>query len=284
MATKALPLNFCPTGMVPTKAMTPHVPISVQEIVEEVHAASELGITIAHLHARLQDGTPDWRKETYGLILEGVREHCPDLIVCFSTSGRSVSEFDKRSAVIELKPDMCSLTLGSLNFVSQASINGPDMVQALAAKMLQHGVKPELECFDLGMINYGAYLLKKGLIEGPCYWNLLFGNIAGMQAHDKHIEAALSTIPASGEHVIAFGGLGEHQFTAVLKAMKHGLGVRTGLEDNIWMDPERTRPASNTDLLRWAHARMSEHGFEVMKSSMLGELGFYHAGHLARVQ
>jgi uncharacterized protein (DUF849 family) len=270
--------------MVPTKDMTPHVPIRVQEIIEEVHAASEVGITIAHLHARLEDGTPDWRKDTYGRILEGVREHCPELIVCFSTSGRSVNEFEKRSAVIELQPDMCSLTLSSLNFVSQASINAPDMVQGLARKMLKHGVKPELECFDLGMINYGAYLMKKGLIEGPCYWNLLFGNIAGMQLHRSHVNAALDTIPATGKHIIAFGGLGEHQFAAALLAMERGVGIRIGLEDNIWIDAERTRLATNMELLRWTHARMQEHGLRVMKSTILGESGFYHADHFARVQ
>ena len=104
-------INFCPTGMVPTKAHTPHVPVSPEEIIEEVHQADELGITIAHLHAREDDGSPSWKPERYAQIVEGVRKHCPELVICLSTSGRNFPEFDKRSAVIELEPDMCSLTL-----------------------------------------------------------------------------------------------------------------------------------------------------------------------------
>ena len=113
-------INFVPTGMVPTKEMTPNVPISPAEIIEQTHEAYEVGITIAHLHARDKDGVPTWKPEVYKEIFEGVRKHCPDLVICGSTSGRNFPEFEKRSAVIELKPDMCSLTLSSLNFNSQA--------------------------------------------------------------------------------------------------------------------------------------------------------------------
>ncbi|MEO8066758.1 MAG: 3-keto-5-aminohexanoate cleavage protein [Flavobacteriales bacterium] len=284
MTLKAIPVNFCPTGMVPTKAVTPHVPTEVHEIVEQVHEAWELGITIAHLHARLEDGTPDWRKDNYARILEGVRDHCPELIVCFSTSGRSVNVFEKRSAVIELRPDMCSLTLGSLNFMNQASVNEPGMIQALAEKMIEYGVKPELECFDLGMINYGRYLMRKGLVLSPCYWNLIFGNIAGMQPTDAQIAAALSALPQDGLHTVAFGGMGQHQDTAARAAVRRGLGVRIGIEDNIWMDHTRTQLATNMDLLRRVHDLMQEQGVGLMTSMQLGELGFYHADHFARVQ
>jgi 3-keto-5-aminohexanoate cleavage enzyme len=276
-------INFCPTGMVPTKEHTPHVPISTAEVIEEVHQANELGITIAHLHARLADGKPDWRKDNYGRILEGVRKHCPQLVVCFSTSGRSVSEFEKRSAVIELLPDMCSLTLSSLNFGKNASLNPPDIIQRLALKMKDHGVKPELECFDLGMINYGRYLIGKGIVEGPCYWNLLFGNIAGMQPRPAHIGAAVADIPKEGVHYVAFGGIGGAQAIANRYAIEMGYGVRTGIEDNIWFDKGRTRLASNMDLLRRVHELMSRHQRSLFTSVAFGESGFHHAHQSARV-
>ena len=109
-------INFCPTGMVPLKNHTPHVPISPMEIIEQTHEAYEIGITIAHLHAREEDGTPTYKKSIYQEIFEGVRKYCPDLIICGSSSGRNFPEFEKRSEVIELRPDMCSLTLSSLNF------------------------------------------------------------------------------------------------------------------------------------------------------------------------
>lgn len=110
---KKIVVNFCPTGMVPQKQDTPHVPISPQEIIEQTHEAYEIGVTIAHLHAREEDGIPSYKKSIYQEIFEGVRRHCPDLIICGSSSGRNFPEFEKRSEVIELKPDMCSLTLSS---------------------------------------------------------------------------------------------------------------------------------------------------------------------------
>lgn len=153
--------------MVPTKAMTPNVPISPVEVIEQVQEAHELGITIAHVHAREKDGTPSWEPRIYQAIFEGVRKHCPGLVICASTSGRNFPEFEKRSAVIELMPDMCSLTLSSLNFAQHPSVNSPDMITGLLEKMNDFGVKPEFECFDLGMINFGKYLIKKGLAKGP---------------------------------------------------------------------------------------------------------------------
>ena len=259
-------VNFCPTGMVPTKAMTPHVPVSVIEIVEQVHEAFELGITIAHLHARDEAEAPTWRPETYRNILEGVRAHCPGLIVCFSTSGRTFPEFEKRSAVIETGPDMCSLTLSSLNFAKNGVLNSPEMIQRLAIKMKQYGVTPELECFDLGMMNYGRYLIEKGIIEGPCYWNLLFGNVAGMQLEPTHIQAAISSIPEHGKHHISFGGIGRSSIRAAQAAIDLGVGIRVGLEDNIWADDDRTTKATNLSLLKDVHEIIRSQKGSVMSS------------------
>ena len=148
-------INFCPTGMVPTKDMTPFVPESPAEIIEQVHEAFELGITLTHLHARDDDGVPTWSKNIYAQIFEGVRKHCPGLIICGSTSGRNFPELEKRSALIELQPDMASLTLSSLNFSQAASCNPPHIITGLLAKMKEYGVHPEFEVFDLGMINFG---------------------------------------------------------------------------------------------------------------------------------
>lgn len=273
--TNSLIINFCPTGMVPVKAQTPFVPVSVAEIVEQTQEAWELGITIAHLHARNTDETPAWEPEIYRDIFEGVRKHCPGLIICGSTSGRNFPEFDKRSAVIELKPDMCSLTLSSLNFISQASLNAPNMVQQLALKMKAYGVHPELECFDFGMINYGKYLIRKNLIEGPFYWNLLFGNIAGFQPTLSQIGLAIQEL--NGQDIIACAGLGEAQLPVTATAIAMGLGVRIGLEDNIWYDPERTIKATNLDLLKRVHQLMEIHQKKLYSPAALGNLGFYNS-------
>ena len=268
-------INFCPTGMVPTKESTPFVPISENEIIEQTHEAYEVGITIAHLHARLENGVPTYKKSNYQKIFEGVRKHCPELIICGSTSGRDFPEFEKRSEVIELKPDMCSLTLSSLNFINKASVNEPEMVVRLAEKMKEYGVSPELECFDLGMINYGKYLIKKEIVEGPFYWNLLFGNIAGMQANLNQISSALNEIPQN--HYISLAGLADDQLPVNSTAIAMGFGVRTGIEDNIWWDKERTQKCTNLDLVKRVHDLINTNQKTFFHPKEFGALGFYNS-------
>lgn len=265
-------INFCPTGMVPQKSQTTFVPISPQEIIEQTHEAYEIGITIAHLHAREEDGVPTFKKSIYQEIFEGVRKYCPDLVLCGSSSGRNFPEFEKRSEVIELKPDMCSLTLSSLNFLRQASVNSPDMIIQLAEKMNEYGVIPELECFDLGMINYGNYLIKKEVLKGPFYWNLLFGNIAGFQANASHIGLAIQEI--NPNHTIVLAGLGESQLAVNSIAIALGYGVRVGLEDNLYWDMEKKKLATNLDLLKRIHELVNIHGKEFCNPATLRKRGF----------
>ncbi|MBN1251772.1 MAG: 3-keto-5-aminohexanoate cleavage protein [Bacteroidales bacterium] len=167
-------INFSPTGMIPTKEMTQFVPVSPNEIIEQVHQAYEIGITLVHLHARdEQSGKPTYKSDVYGKIFDGIRKYCPDLVLGASLSGRDFNVFEKRSEGLELKPDMGSLTLSSLNFIQQASVNSPEMIIKLAEKMKELGVKPELEAFDSGMINYQKYLIKKKILEPPYYINIL---------------------------------------------------------------------------------------------------------------
>jgi 3-keto-5-aminohexanoate cleavage enzyme len=272
---KKIIINFCPTGMVPDKTMTPYVPISPDEIIEQTHEAFELGITIAHLHARDIDGKPTWKATVYRDIFEGVRKHCPGLVICGSTSGRMFPEFEKRSEVIELKPDMCSLTLSSLNFYGQASVNEPEMIQKLAIKMQDYGVTPELECFDLGMINYGKYLIAKEIIKPPCYWNLLFGNISGFQANFQDMGLAIQKIP-NGHH-FSCAGLGRYQLQVNAAAIAMGYGVRVGLEDNIWWDHPGGQKTSNKDLIKRVHNLIEINSHIPLSSKEFGEYGFYNS-------
>lgn len=267
-------INFTPTGMVPTKALTPHVPVSVSEVVEDVHQASEIGITMVHLHARDDNGEPTYKAAIYGRILEGIRKYAPDLVTCCSLSGRNFGEFEKRSEVLDLKPDLGSLTLSSLNFTNVASINNPKMIQSLAAKMQENGVKPELEVFDLGMINYAKYLLKKELIDGPFYFNIILGNIAGMQAGASEIGAAISNLPADSHW--SLGGIGSQQLKANALAIALGGGVRVGIEDNIYFDKKATQLATNAQLIKRVHDLAAIHDRKIMEPSALGNMGFYN--------
>ena len=252
MENKKFILNFTPTGMIPTKEMTPFVPITPDEIIDEVLNVVDLGVTMVHLHARdPETGETTYKKEIYAEIIRGIRNKEKNLILCVSTSGRNVSEFEKRSECLdledELKPDFGSLTLSSLNFNKQANINSPQMIQDLARKMMEKGIKAELEAFDLGMINYSKYLIQKGLLLPPYYFNLILGNIACAQADMLHFALLINELPE--ESVWSVGGVGDYQLQMNAMAVVAGGGVRIGLEDNIWYDVERTRLARNRDLI-----------------------------------
>ncbi len=251
--TGKLIINFTPTGMIPTRKMTPHVPITPAEIVEDVLEARDIGITMVHLHARDPvSGKPAYSAEVYAEIISGIRRYAPELIVCVSLSGRDFPQFEKRAEPLGLegglKPDMGSLTLSSLNFNAQASLNEPAVITALAAKMKEKGIKPELEAFDAGMINYAHYLIGKGLLGPPYYFNLILGNIACAQADLLHAGIMLRDLPAGSYW--SFGGIGKSQLTMNAVAIAFGGGVRVGLEDNIWYDSARTRLARNKELVR----------------------------------
>jgi uncharacterized protein (DUF849 family) len=268
-------INFSPTGMIPTKKLTQYAPVSVQEIVEDVHQAWELGIAMVHVHARDPiTGEPTYKADVYGKIIGGIRKYAPELIVCVSLSGRNFKEFEKRSEPISmdgnLKPDMGSLTLSSLNFIKQASSNDPKMIQDLAAKMKERGIVPELEAFDSGMINYGHYLIKKGLIEPPYYYNLLLGNIANAQADLLHVGLMVRELPENSYWSLA--GIGESQLMMNSVAIATGGGVRVGLEDNIYFDKQKTNLASNITFLRRIHAIAEANGRPIMTSKELRKL------------
>ena len=268
-------VNFTPTGMIPTKDMTPYVPISVEEIVEDVHRAVEIGVTMVHLHARDPvSGEPTYKAEIYEQMIAGIRSFSKDLIICVSLSGRTFKEFAQRSEVLQLdgdmKPDMGSLTLSSLNFNKIASLNSPEMIQALAREMLSKGIMPELEAFDSGMINYAIYLQKKKLLESPLYFNLILGNIACAQADILHAGLMVRDLPKNSYWALA--GIGDSQLPMNSVAIAIGGGVRVGLEDNIYYDKKRTQLATNEDLLRRVHRIAETNERPVMTPKKLRKL------------
>jgi uncharacterized protein (DUF849 family) len=248
---KDFPISFCPTGMVSKKDDNPAVPTSPKEIIESVKQARQMGITSVHIHARREDETPAWEKNYYEKIIAGIREFDQDLVLCVTTSGRDISEFAKRSAVLELdgecKPDMASLTLSSLNFGRQSSINSPEIIQQLASKMVDMNIKPEIEIFDLGMINYLKYLHRKGILNPPFIINILLGNIATLQVGFSELGLAIDRLPESSTFLVA--GIGEGQLKANVMGLLSGGGVRIGLEDNIYFDEDRKILATNSMLL-----------------------------------
>lgn len=244
-------VNLAPTGMVPTAEMSSHVPLRTSRIVSDILNCGELGVSMAHIHACDESGEPTWRPEVYGDIIANIRESRPDLVLTVSTSGRRFGDFAQRSAVLDLpgdlRPDMASLTLSSLNFTREASLNAPDMIVRLAEAMAEKGIKPELEVFDLGMVNVAHSLIKKGLLSPPYYFNLIFGNASTAQASLLHIAALIASLPQPA--VVSLGGIGRSQTPVAGIAAAMADGVRTGLEDNIWLDRDRSGQATNRDLV-----------------------------------
>ena len=268
-----LVLNLAPTGMVPTRALSARVPLQPAEVVRDVLAAAARGITIAHLHARDEAGRPTHDKEVYARIIGGIRAQRPDLILCVSCSGRSTPDVAARAQVLELegdlRPDLASLTLSSLNFPRQASVNPPDVVEELAQRMRDAGVRPELEIFDLGMANVLARLQAKGLAAPPFYANLLLGNLATAQAGFLEIGALAARLPP--DTVWSLAGLGAAQLPVAAMATAAAPGVRIGLEDNLWLDAARTQPASNLELVDRVHQLAGLLGRGIMVPARLRE-------------
>lgn len=269
---KNLIINFTPTGMVPTKKMTPHVPVEANEIIDDIHQAWELGITMVHIHAREPcTGAPSYKAEIYAKIIAGIRSFAPEVIVCVSLSGRNFKAIEKRAEPLELnnelKPDMGSLTLSSVNFNKQVSINEPEIIKGLAEIMKQKGIAPELEVFDAGMINFARYLEKKSLISPPYYFNLLLGNISCAQPNLLHTGVLVGDLPQSALWSLA--GIGDYQLRMNSIAIAMGGGVRVGLEDNIWFDTKRTKLARNIDLLKRVHLLAKASERELMSSAEL---------------
>lgn len=243
-------INAAITGMVPMKSDTPHVPITVDEIVADIKRVRDAGASIVHLHARQPDGSADYRAEVYSQILAGARAVAPDVILCVSTSGRVFKTFEQRSEVLgctEPQPEMGSLTLGSMNFPKVASVNDPLMIRSLAQRMAERGIVPELECFDLGMVDYAHYLIEKGVLEPPFYCNLLLGSLGTLSATPQNLSRMVDALPTGTTWAAA--GIGRFQFPMNALAIAMGGHVRVGLEDNIWYDNARTRLATNAELI-----------------------------------
>jgi uncharacterized protein (DUF849 family)/N-acetylglutamate synthase-like GNAT family acetyltransferase len=244
-------INCCLSGNVPTKATSPYLPVSVEEIVADALAVLESGASMLHIHARATDGSPAWQPEIYGRIFEGIRRHQPEAILVATTSGRQHASLEKRSAVLSLdglaKPDMASLTLGSLNFPDQPSVNSPETIQALCQLMRERGITPELEVFDSGMLNYAFYLQRKGFLPQTCYVNLLLGSLGTGSGRVLDLASLVREIP--GDWIWAGAGIGRYQLAMNSAALLMGGQVRVGLEDNPCYDYVECEAATNQGLV-----------------------------------
>ncbi len=238
--------------MVSSKQANPRKPVTASEIIKSSLACVKLGASIIHIHPRDENGNPTWKKEEFGKIIDGIRSQNDKVILNATTSGRAWSDFERRSECLDLKgdlkPDMASLTVGSMNFISTASVNPPDIIEQLASKMQEKGIKPELEVFEPGMLHKANYLIEKGIIkDSHPYFNILLGSLGTSPLHPVVFSSFYSLLPANAVWSIA--GVGQYQLDANVMSMSMGGGVRVGLEDNQYFDRGKSIMASNEMLV-----------------------------------
>lgn len=262
-------INFCPTGTQPSRENS-LAPIHVNEIVETVLSCLDIGITMIHLHARDELGQNTYKKEIFQRIIDGIKGHVPELVIGVSLSGRYFSDRALRAEVLSLQPDFGSLTMSSMNFPKSASVNDPDTILWLIGEMDSHGVLPEIECFDVGMLNYTNYLLKKGILRNPLYLNVIFGNLFNAGTDIATIGSIISNLPQNAK--VCFGGIGASQLKANVMGIMEADGARIGIEDNLYLSGKNL--ATNEQLLQRLRRIMDELDYSVMTSLEFRNLGY----------
>lgn len=251
MRNHPLIINLAPTGAVADPAKNPAVPIDNKVIAKVAGECLAAGASICHLHVRCPSGAPSCDPALFADLIGAVRAQPggSNAILCATTSGRHGQSPEERAAVLALpeavRPDMGSLTLGSLNFPGGASVNAPDTIRFLADRMKQYGVKPELEIFDIGMIEFAKTLIAEGRIAPPFYFNLLLGNVGSLACSIEHVAFAMSQLPQPA--IVSLGGIGRCQAPANALGAVAADGVRVGLEDNLWAEWSTRSPATNLD-------------------------------------
>ena len=233
MSTPAI-ITVAITGSQPSKAQNPALPTDPQEQIESTQQAYEAGASLVHIHVRDAAGKSRSDVARFRDVQDGIRKHCPGMIIQFSTGGRGRLA-EERGASISLKPDMASLATGSVNFATMIYENPPQLVEGLAQQMLAHDVKPEIEIFDAAMLYNAKALIDKGFLKAPAHVQFVLGIPNALPVREKLldflIEELTDQMPGATWTAAAIGRL---QLEVNHWALKRGGHARTGLEDNLY--------------------------------------------------
>jgi 3-keto-5-aminohexanoate cleavage enzyme len=227
------------TGAIPRKKDCPGLPVTVSEQIEETHKAYEAGAALVHLHVRKPDESPSSDPDQFAKVQEGIKKHCPDMIIQFSTGGRGQDQA-LRGAMLFHRPDMASLATGSVNFPHGIYENPPTFVDGLANEMNKYDIKPEIEVFDMAMLYSAADLIKRGLLKAPAHVQFVMGVPNAMPAKRSILVFLVSELKEIMPNATwTAAGIARHQLTVNEWALEMGGHARTGLEDNIKYDQAR---------------------------------------------
>ncbi len=234
------------TGVLTTRAQSPAIPYTPDEIAAEARRSAEAGASIVHIHARQDDGRPAYDVDTYARIDAAVRRDCPDVIINYSTGAVGVGREERVAHIAALRPDMAALNMGSMNYAIYSAKNKAfyhdyvfanpfgDIIYFLEA-MTDAGTRPEMECFDTGHIHNSAPLIDMGLLRPPYQFSLIMGVLGGIPGTTRHLVQQVDNLPAGAHWQVI--GIGARQWPLVAAAITLGGNVRVGLEDNLYVAP-----------------------------------------------
>ncbi len=244
-----------------TKENNPAVPYTIAELVREAESAVNAGASIIHLHVREDDGKPTQGRDRFKAAMEAIRARCPAAIIQPSTGGAVGMSNAERLQPVDLKPEMATLDCGTVNFGNDdIFVNSENTIIAFGQKMLELGVKPEVEVFDKGMIDTAVRLQKKGFIAAPMHFNFVLGVTGGISATVRDLVFMQGSIPAGSTFTVS--GVGRAQFQMATAAILLGGHVRVGFEDNTYL-AKGVLAASNGELVAKAVRIARELGREI---------------------
>lgn len=253
-------LTVAPTGAWPTKKDTPYVPLTPEEIADEVYRCYQAGASSVHIHVRDDEGRPSMSFEKFKKTVELIRERC-DIVINLTTSGGIGLTDEERMKPLELKPDLASYDCGSMNWQhNSVFINSPSFLETLAAKMKEHGVKPEIEVFDGGMIYNAIYYLQKGVLESPPFFQIVLGAPGGMAATVENLVFLKNLLPKDA--MWSAFGIGRAHLPILYATLALGGHVRVGMEDNIYYS-KGVLAKSNAEFVERARRLIEEMGKSV---------------------
>lgn len=255
-------LTAAMVGAETTREQTPHLPMTAEEIAEDAVRCREAGAAMVHLHVRTADGKPSQDAELFRAAIRAIRKRT-DVLIQTSTGGAVGMSVDERCGPLTLtgadRPDMATLTTGTVNFGEEVFWNPRPLVRDIAKRIRAIGLRPELECFDVGMIDEVRYLAKEGLVDLPAHFDFVLGVPGTLQPRPEVLDFMIASLPEGSTWTVA--GVGRHQLPYVDEAAKRGGNARVGLEDNIYVS-KGVLAKGNWELVAEAAKRARAHGRE----------------------
>jgi len=271
-ATPPMVITAALVGAEVTRKDTPYLPITAEEIGEEAARCREAGAAMVHIHVRNPDGTPSQDTELFRAAIREIRKRC-DILVQTSTGGAVGMSADERCGPLRLtggdRPDMATLTTGTVNFGEEVFWNPRPLVRDIAERIRALGLRPEIECFDAGMVDEANYLAKEGLIDLPAHYDFVLGVPGGLAARVEALDFLRTYIPPGSTWTCA--AMGRHQLPFVELAAERGGNSRVGLEDNIYVS-KGVLAKGSFELVQEAVKRAKAKGREIATPQQAREL------------